>query len=98
MVNKSTNTITLIHEKVNKKFEPNATFCSIEKIKSSCYSLYNAEACMSGAVLLRGLARGQHSSEETSQRWRVVGDTEPIWPAWKLKPSPPAPIACALSN
>ena len=24
---------------------------------------------------LRGLARGQHSSEKTSQRWRVVGDT-----------------------
>ena len=24
---------------------------------------------------LRGLAPGQHSSEETSQRWQVVGDT-----------------------
>ena len=29
----------------------------------------------SGGVHLRGLAPGQHSSEETSQRWRVVGDT-----------------------
>ena len=27
---------------------------------------------------LRGLAPGQHSSEETSQWWRVVGDTVPI--------------------
>ena len=27
---------------------------------------------------LRGLAPGQHSSEETSQRWRVVGDTVSI--------------------
>ena len=27
---------------------------------------------------LRGLAPGQHSSEETSQRWRVVGDTVPV--------------------
>ena len=27
---------------------------------------------------LRGLAPGQHSSEEASQRWRVVGDTVPI--------------------
>ena len=27
---------------------------------------------------LRGLAPGLHSSEETSQRWRVVGDTVPI--------------------
>ena len=24
---------------------------------------------------LRGLAPGQHTSEESSQRWRVVGDT-----------------------
>ena len=27
---------------------------------------------------LRGLAPGLHSSEEASQRWRVVGDTVPI--------------------
>ena len=27
---------------------------------------------------LRGLAPAQHSSEETSQRWRAVGDTVPI--------------------
>ena len=27
---------------------------------------------------LRGLAPGQHSFEETSQRWRVVGNTVPI--------------------
>ena len=32
----------------------------------------------SGGAHLRGLAPGQHSSEETSQRWRVVGDTVPI--------------------
>ena len=29
----------------------------------------------SSGAHLRGLARGQHSSEETSQRWRAVGDT-----------------------
>ena len=45
---------------------------------------------------LRGLAPGQYSSEETSQRWRVVGDTVPIWPARESNPRPPAPIACAL--
>ena len=28
----------------------------------------------SGGVHLRGLAPGQHSSEETSQRWQAVGD------------------------
>ena len=30
---------------------------------------------MSGEIHLRGLALGQHSSEETSQRWRAIGDT-----------------------
>ena len=29
----------------------------------------------SGGAHLRCFASGQHSSEETSQRWRVVGDT-----------------------
>ena len=29
----------------------------------------------SGSTHIRGLASGQHSSEETSQLWRVVGDT-----------------------
>ena len=29
----------------------------------------------SGGVHLRGLAAGQHSSEETSPQWRAVGDT-----------------------
>ena len=29
----------------------------------------------SGGAPLRGLAPGQYSSEETSQRWRAVGDT-----------------------
>ena len=32
----------------------------------------------SGGAHLRGLAPGLHSSEETSQRWRAVGDTVPI--------------------
>ena len=33
---------------------------------------------------LRGLAPGQHSFEETSQRWRAVGDTVPIGPTRDL--------------
>ena len=32
----------------------------------------------SGRAHLRGLASGQHSSEETSQRWRAGGDTVSI--------------------
>ena len=30
------------------------------------------------AIHLRDLVSGQHSSEETSQRWRAVGDTVSI--------------------
>ena len=30
----------------------------------------------SGGAHLRGLAPDQHSSEETSQRWRAVGDSK----------------------
>ena len=33
---------------------------------------------MSCGAHLRGLAPGLHSSEETSQRWRVFGDTVSI--------------------
>ena len=32
----------------------------------------------SGGAHLRGLAPGQHSSEETSQQWRAAGNTVPI--------------------
>ena len=32
----------------------------------------------SGGAHLRGLASGQHSTKEMSQRWRAVGDTVPI--------------------
>ena len=32
----------------------------------------------SGGALLRGLAPGEHSSEETSQRWRAAGGTVTI--------------------
>ena len=49
--------------------------CHEKIIKSSLYSRYYAEACNEWRVHLRGLVPGQHSSEETSQRWRVVSDT-----------------------
>ena len=35
----------------------------------------------SGGIHLRDLGPGLHSSEETSQRGRAVGDTVPIWSA-----------------
>ena len=45
------------------------------KIKSSLNSRYYAEACNEWQDYLPCLAPGQHSFEETSQRWRAVGDT-----------------------
>ena len=36
------------------------------------------ERVTSSGANLRCLAPGLHSSEETSQRWRAVGDTAPI--------------------
>ena len=51
-----------------------------KKIKSNLhYTRRNTpKRVTSCGAHLRGLAPGQHSSEESSQRWRVVGDTVPI--------------------
>ena len=38
---------------------------------------------------LRGLAPGQHSFEETSQRWRAAGDTVSDWPVRESNPGRP---------
>ena len=45
----------------------------------------------SGGALLRGLAPEQHSSEETSQRWRVFGDPVSDLTGWEPNQRPPAP-------
>ena len=44
-------------------------------MKSSLHSRYYTEARNKWRIYLRGLAPGLHSSEETWQRWRAVGDT-----------------------
>ena len=53
-----------------------------DKIKSKSNLHYTRgitpKRVTSGGAHLRGLAPGLHSSEETSQRWRAVGDTVPI--------------------
>ena len=51
-------------------------YASLKKnlIKSSLYSRYYAATCNEWRAYLRGLSPGQHSSEETSQRWQAVGD------------------------
>ena len=47
----------------------------------------------SDGAYLRGLGRGQHCFQETSQQWRAVGDTGPIYPGRESKPRPPVPIS-----
>ena len=63
----------------NRKFKVFVYVC-YENIKTNLhYSRGIApKRVTSGGAHLRGLASGQHSSEETSQRWRAVGDTVPI--------------------
>ena len=50
-----------------------------------------------GGVNLRGLALGQHSFEETSLRWRVVGDNVFNFTGLGMKPQTSAPIASTLT-
>ena len=71
------------------------------KIKKSnlCYTRgITPKRVTSGGAHLRGLAPGLRSPEETSQRWRSVGDTVSILLTRNLNPRSPAPIASALSN
>ena len=49
----------------------------------------------SGGAHFRGAASGPRSSEQTSQRWRAVGDTVTIWPTRQSNPTPPSPIGWA---
>ena len=44
---------------------------------SNLHYIYNitSKRVTSGGIHLHGLAPGQHSSEETSQRWQAVGNT-----------------------
>ena len=50
--------------------------CAIRK-NSNFYYTYGItpKRVTSGGAHLRGLAPGQYSFEETSERWRVIGDT-----------------------
>ena len=46
----------------------------MKKSNLRCFSGITPRRVTSGGVHLRGLAPGQHSSDETAQGWRVVGD------------------------
>ena len=52
----------------------------------------------SGGIHLRGLGPGQHSSEETSQQWRAIGDTVSNLTDRESNPRPLASIAMSLST
>ena len=49
---------------------------SVKKLKFHYTRGITTKRVTNAGVHLRGLAPGQHSSEETSQWWRAVGDTE----------------------
>ena len=47
-------------------------------IEFALFKVITADIVTSGGAHLRGAALGLHSSEQTSQRWRAVGDTVTI--------------------
>ena len=57
-------------------FKSNQTLIILVSLNSLLYR----NVVASGRARPRGLAPGQRSSKETSQRWRAVGDNVPIWP------------------
>ena len=71
------------HVSINKKLNQIFIILAVLRRVTSC------------GAHLRGLAPGQHSSEEMSQRWRAVGDTVSDLTGRESNPRPPAPIACA---
>ena len=52
----------------------NRGFFKLEKSNDHNTRDITPQRVTSGGIHLRGLAPGQHSSEETSQRWRVIGN------------------------
>ena len=53
---------------------------------------------MSGEAHLRGLAPGQHSFEETPQRWRAGDDAVSNLPVWESNPRSQASTAMPLTT
>ena len=71
-----------------------------DRVNKSKPNLHYARGIMpkgvtSGEDHLRCSAPGQHSSEETSQRWQAVDDTVSDLTSPEIESRPPAPIACA---
>ena len=52
----------------------------------------------SGWVLFCGLAPGQHSSDETSQRWLTVAGSVSGFAGAGMEPRPSAPIVMSLAT
>ena len=66
-----------------------------QKIKSCSIT---PKRVTSGGIDLRDLSPGQHSSEQTSQRRRAVGDTVSDLTDSGIEPKHPAPIAMWLTE
>ena len=64
--------IRIAAAKKNNQSDPET---NIKQIKSSLHSGITPKRVTSGGAHLRGSAPRQHNSEETSRRWRAVGDT-----------------------
>ena len=80
-------------QQARRPLEPHAD--RVNKSKLDYARGITPKSVTSGGAHLRCLAPGQHSSEETSQRRRAVGDTLPDLIGPGIEPRPPAPIACA---
>ena len=65
-------------------------------MKSLLHSRYYTKRVASGGAHLRGLTPGLRSSEETSQRWRAVGDTVYDLTGAEIKTRTSSPIAMSL--
>ena len=81
-------------KKMKAEKESFQSFCGSKFEQVSLYSRYYAEA--SGGAHLRGLAPGQNSFEETSKRWRAVGDTASNLTGLGIELKPPTPVSMSL--
>ena len=62
-----------------------------------CTCVITPKRVTKGGAHLRGFARGQHSSEETSQRRRAIGDIVSDLTDLGIEPKLPAPISISLT-
>ena len=65
-------------QQARRPLEPHANRVNESKSNLPCTRGITPKRATSGEAHLRCFAPGQHSCEETSQRWQAVGHTVPI--------------------